>query len=104
MPCPRRPPPTRKGVNWSFVANACPAIQYADTEACKQCSVTRDEDAIVSLLQMLQDQDPKKNNYAGIMPPLAANQEEVKSLAKYLATINESTRKTASKLGTVPVK
>ena len=33
-----RPPPTRKGVNWSFVANACPAIQYAGTEACKQCS------------------------------------------------------------------
>jgi cytochrome bd-type quinol oxidase subunit 1 len=65
---------------------------------------TRDEEAITNLLQMLQEKDPTKNNYAGIMPPLAANQEEVKSLAKYLATINESTRKTASKLGTVPVK
>ena len=52
----------------------------------------RDEEAIAGFLHMLKEQDPKKNNYSGIMPPLAANEEEVKYLAKYLATINQESR------------
>lgn len=52
----------------------------------------RDEQAIVSFLQILRERDPQKNNYSNIMPPLAANDAEVKSLAKYLASINAAER------------
>ena len=62
----------------------------------------RDEDAITSLLQMLKDPDPKKNNYSGIMPPLAANDGELKCLAKYLATVNVKARETSSNSSVQP--
>jgi cytochrome bd ubiquinol oxidase subunit I len=52
----------------------------------------RDEQAIISFLQILRERDPQKNNYSNIMPPLAANDAEMKSLAKYLASINTDER------------
>ncbi len=65
---------------------------------------SRDEDAILSLLNILRETDPKKNNYSGIMPPLAVNDKELKSLAKYLATLNEEERRKNEQLRSLPVK
>lgn len=48
----------------------------------------RDEGAITGFLHLLKIQDKAMNPYSGIMPPLIANEEELKCLAKYLATIN----------------
>jgi mono/diheme cytochrome c family protein len=62
----------------------------------------RDEEAITSFLHMLKEEDPKKNNYIGIMPPLAANDDELKILAKYLAALNSQEREHSSKLGALP--
>ena len=62
----------------------------------------RDEDAIMSLLSILRETDPKKNNYSGIMPPLAVNSEEQKSLAKYLATLNVAARGETEKVSALP--
>ncbi|MBX2860995.1 MAG: cytochrome ubiquinol oxidase subunit I [Vampirovibrio sp.] len=50
----------------------------------------RDEEAIVSFLQLLQESDPDKNPYHGIMPPLVGTDAEVAALAKYLATLKEN--------------
>ncbi len=61
---------------------------------------SRDEEALKSFLAMLKDPDKSKNPYAGIMPPLAANDEEMRLLAKYLATINEKER--AQAVGMAP--
>lgn len=61
----------------------------------------RDEDAIMSLLSILRETDPKKNNYSGLMPPLAVNSKEQKDLAKYLATLNADARKDAEQLGSL---
>lgn len=47
----------------------------------------RDQDAIQQFLLTLRNQDKSKNPYAGIMPPLAANDGEVKLLAEYLASL-----------------
>jgi len=60
----------------------------------------RDEQGIVSFLQMLKETDKSKNPYSNIMPPLAANDDELKMLAKYLATINEDER--SRSVGMVP--
>ncbi len=60
---------------------------------------TRDEDAINNFLQILKEEDPQKNNYSGIMPTLAANEEEIKELAKYLATVNSVERDREKQLG-----
>ncbi len=65
---------------------------------------SRDEESITSLLHLLQQTDPQKNNYIGIMPPLAANEEELKSLAKYLATLNVEERTKNDRLGSLPAK
>ncbi len=65
---------------------------------------SRDEDAIVSLLNILREKDPKKNNYSGIMPPLAVNDNELKSLAKYLATLNVDARAQNAQVGSLPTK
>ncbi|MBK8223117.1 MAG: cytochrome ubiquinol oxidase subunit I [Candidatus Obscuribacter sp.] len=48
----------------------------------------RDEESVVGFLNMLKEKDPEKNPYHGIMPPLAANDTELKSLAHYLAGLN----------------
>jgi cytochrome bd ubiquinol oxidase subunit I len=48
----------------------------------------RDEDAIGGFLTMLRETSPDKNQYLGIMPPLAARDSELKQLAAYLHTIN----------------
>jgi len=63
-----------------------------------------DEEAITRLLQMLKDEDPTQtaNAYAGIMPPLAANDAELKCLAKYLATVNVKAREKASNTSVRP--
>lgn len=50
----------------------------------------RDEEAIYGFLSMLKETDPEKNQYLGIMPPVAAQDGELKQLAKYLYTINHS--------------
>lgn len=57
----------------------------------------RDEDAICNFLEILRNTDKTKNNYAGIMPPLAVTEPELKSLAKYLATLNKGQTETASR-------
>jgi len=59
---------------------------------------SRDEEAVTSFLKIMKEVDPKKNNYSGIMPPLAANDEELKYLAKYLSTLNADARQ-QNKLG-----
>ncbi len=48
----------------------------------------RDLAGIESFLTLLQNTDPAKNPYAGIMPPLAGTQQEVQDLAAYLNTLN----------------
>lgn len=65
---------------------------------------TRDEDAIVNFLNILRSTDPQKNSYFGIMPPLAANDAELKNLAAYLASLNAERRKMAEQLGGLPAK
>jgi len=59
----------------------------------------RNEESLVGFLNMLKETDKEKNPYSGIMPPLAANQDEVKLLAKYLATINEKERQSNQAVG-----
>ncbi|HEY9686253.1 MAG TPA: cytochrome ubiquinol oxidase subunit I [Coleofasciculaceae cyanobacterium] len=54
----------------------------------KRLLLDRDRDAILALLDILHETDPKKNPYIGIMPPLAGTREEMSALADYLATIN----------------
>jgi cytochrome c553 len=105
-------------------ANAMAKSAHSDTERgelvfrgeCMSCHTTtgyrsmkkllgtRDEEAIGNFLGMLKETDPTKNNYSGIMPPLAANDEEVKELAKYLSTINKTERDDATKIGALPSK
>lgn len=63
---------------------------------------SRDEEALVNFLGMLREQDKEKNPYVGIMPPLAANDAEIKLLAKYLSTINAKEREGTVKVGTKP--
>ncbi|MBA3857491.1 MAG: hypothetical protein C0507_11340 [Cyanobacteria bacterium PR.3.49] len=65
---------------------------------------SRDEDAIANFLNILRSTDPKKNNYSGIMPPLAANDAELRCLAKYLAGVNAEQRKLSEQLGGLPLK
>jgi len=48
----------------------------------------RDQEAILSFLQILRKTDAKENPYAGIMPPVIGNENELKALSAYLATIN----------------
>lgn len=62
----------------------------------------RDEEAIDNFLQILRKDDPKTNNYTGIMPTLAVNDAELKSLAKYLSTINVEERHHAEQVGVKP--
>ncbi len=50
----------------------------------------RDQDAIKGFLSVLRSTDKEKNPYLGIMPPLAASDEELNDLAAYLRTINET--------------
>jgi cytochrome d ubiquinol oxidase subunit I len=54
----------------------------------KRLLLDRDRDAILALLEILHETDPKKNPYIGIMPPLAGTREEMNALADYLVTIN----------------
>lgn len=63
---------------------------------------TRDQESLVNFLGMLREQDKDKNPYVGIMPPLAANDAEIKLLAKYLSTINAKEREDSIKLGNKP--
>lgn len=58
---------------------------------------SRDEEAIVSFLKILRETDKEKNNYIGIMPPLAATEPELRSLAKYLTTIEKNPTTIAQK-------
>lgn len=60
---------------------------------------SRDEEAIVSFLNILRETDPKKNNYSGIMPPLAVNDRELKYLAGYLATLSAARSNQEKQLG-----
>lgn len=48
----------------------------------------RDENAIYSFLQLMRKPDKKDNPYAGIMPQLVGNDEELKALSSYLSDIN----------------
>jgi len=48
----------------------------------------RDQDAILSFLQILHKTNVKENPYVGIMPPVIGNEEELKALSSYLVTIN----------------
>jgi len=57
----------------------------------------RDRDSIQSFLQMLKEHDKDKNPYFGIMPPLAANDDEIKDLAAYLSTLNQKKQSDASR-------
>lgn len=48
----------------------------------------RDADATLSFLNILKNTDRHKNPYVGIMPPVIGTDEELKSLAAYLTTLN----------------
>jgi mono/diheme cytochrome c family protein len=60
----------------------------------------RDEEAIYGFLTMLKETNPEKNQYLGIMPPLAGQDGELRQLAKYLYTINHEG---AANVGSAPV-
>jgi mono/diheme cytochrome c family protein len=47
----------------------------------------RKRDDILRLLAVLQETDPKKNPYHGIMPPLVGKPDEIEALADYLVTL-----------------
>jgi cytochrome bd ubiquinol oxidase subunit I len=83
----------------------CMACHTADGyRSMRRLLGSRDEDAIISLLNILKEKDASKNNYIGIMPPLAANDTELRYLAKYLATLNAEERKKNEQLGALPAK
>lgn len=51
----------------------------------------RGPEDIQRFLQVLRETDPRKNPYAGIMPPLVGHSDEVNDLALYLSTITPAT-------------
>ncbi|MCA0314978.1 MAG: cytochrome c [Candidatus Melainabacteria bacterium] len=61
----------------------------------------RDKDAVVGFLKMLKEKEADKNPYHGIMPPLAASDEELDKLATYLASLKGES-KDATKIGKLP--
>lgn len=63
----------------------------------------RDEESIVGFLKMLKEQEKDKNPYAGIMPPLAVNDQELKYLAKYLATLNAAASSKGASISSKPL-
>lgn len=52
---------------------------------------SRDLEAIEGFLATISSTDSEKNPYLHIMPPLVANQDEIKALAKYLKSLTTTT-------------
>lgn len=52
---------------------------------------SRDQEAIEGFLATIASTDPEKNPYLHIMPPLVANEAEIKALAKYLKGLSLKT-------------
>lgn len=49
---------------------------------------TRDPESIEIFLKAMREDDPEKNPYSGIMPPLVGDEKDLKELAAYLSTLN----------------